>query len=92
MLYKIIWLCFRLTSRICSLVAVSDTSVVCASELPLEKLCKPQDTFLVPDLLISNSNAPITNQDDDIIRPREEKATITQTLLNLPRNSDVRIS
>ncbi|XP_052810659.1 uncharacterized protein LOC128238606 isoform X2 [Mya arenaria] len=84
------WTIPGLTSQICSVFPVSDTRIICSTELPLDNLCKPRDSFLLPDLLNSNSNAPIKGslEEGEIIRPRTEQASITETLFNLPRSPD----
>lgn len=81
----------RLTGKISSIVPVSETKVLFSADLPLESLCKPQDTFVLPDLL--NSNGPIRDKhtDDEIIRPEGKEASVTDTLFNLPRNPNVRV-
>lgn len=71
-------------------MAISPDRVLLAAELPLESLCKQQDTFLLPDLL--NSNGPITDElaDVDIIRPKGKQVSATESLLHLQRNPAVR--
>ena len=80
---------FRLLGRISTVTTVSNTRIIYAAELPLESLCKQhQDTFLLPDTL--NSNGPITDDSTGIIKPTGIKETsLTETLLNIPRNPQV---
>jgi len=85
---------FRLTGKISSIVPVSETRVLFSAELPLESLCKQQDTFVLPDLLNSNSNGPIRNSfaDEEILRPTGSESSVTEQLFNLPRNTNVRVT
>lgn len=81
----------RLAGHISSAVAISPERLVIAAELPLESLCKQQDTFLIPDLLNSNSNGPIRDEcaEGDVIIPKGQEPSVTESLLNLQRNPDV---
>ncbi|KAH3734522.1 uncharacterized protein LOC127851239 isoform X2 [Dreissena polymorpha] len=85
------WTIPGLCSKVNSFAAVSTNRILCATELPLERLCKLQDTFVLPDLLTSNSNGPIKEEftDEEIIKPKgKESATNTDSLLHLKRNPD----
>ncbi|XP_033739655.1 WD repeat and coiled-coil-containing protein-like isoform X2 [Pecten maximus] len=78
------WRIPQLDGGVCSIVSLSDHAVVCAAELPLESLCKRQDTFIAPDL---NQNEPSLSPSSDIISPKEGSLTsLKDTLLNLPRH------
>ncbi|KAL4232551.1 hypothetical protein ACF0H5_007242 [Mactra antiquata] len=83
------WIVPGLTGHISSVVSICKDKIVTAAELPLESLCKEQDTFLLPDSLNSNSNGPISEElkDSDVIIPKKNGGTsITDSLLNLQRN------
>ncbi|XP_060588380.1 uncharacterized protein LOC132743826 isoform X2 [Ruditapes philippinarum] len=85
--YKTVtWTVPGLTGHISSVVAISSDRILTAAELPLESLCKQQDTFLIPDLL----NGPIRDKlsDEDIIRPNGQQISAKDSLLNLQRNPD----
>ncbi|XP_053396866.1 uncharacterized protein LOC123552802 isoform X2 [Mercenaria mercenaria] len=84
------WTVPGLLGHISSVVAISSDRIITAAELPLESLCKQQDTFLIPDLLNSNSNGPVRDEltEGEVIRPKGQQTSATESLLNLQRNPD----
>ncbi|XP_021355341.1 WD repeat and coiled-coil-containing protein-like isoform X2 [Mizuhopecten yessoensis] len=78
------WRIPKLDGGVCSIVSLSNDAVVCAAELPLESLCKMQDTFITPDL---NQNGSGLSPQSDIISPKGgSNSSLKDTLLNLPRH------
>ncbi|XP_061176859.1 WD repeat and coiled-coil-containing protein-like [Saccostrea echinata] len=80
------WKIPGLDGSIRSVSLLSKSLLVCATELPLESLCKNQDMFDAPTVL-NGDNLPQSN-DSDIIVPKKQTSSqsITGVLLNLPKN------
>ena len=86
---------YRQTGCISAVVPISETRLVYVAELPLETLCKTQDTFRLPDLHHTNSNNNnLTDsvKDGEIIKPTGKENSVTEALFNIPRNPDVSFS
>lgn len=77
--YSVVWRIPNLEGSVSSIVSLSNNTVLCAAELPLETLCKVKDTFVIPDFNEKDDNAY------DTIVPMNS-GSITETLLNLPRS------
>nr|XP_022294449.1 WD repeat and coiled-coil-containing protein-like [Crassostrea virginica] len=69
-----------------SVSLLSESLLVCATELPLESLCKNQDMFDAPTVF--NGDNQSRNTESDVIMPKKQTSSqsITGTLFNLPRN------
>lgn len=80
------WKIPGLDCSIRSVVLLSRSLLVCATELPLESLCKNQDMFDAPTVF-NGDHHPHSNG-SDIIVPKKQNSSqsITGTLFNLPRN------
>ncbi|XP_056016713.1 WD repeat and coiled-coil-containing protein-like isoform X3 [Ostrea edulis] len=80
------WKIPGLEGSIRSVSFLSKSLLVCATEPPLESLCKDQDMFVVPTVV--NGNNLLQSNDSDILVPKKQisSQSVTGTLLNLSRN------
>ncbi|XP_048239358.1 WD repeat and coiled-coil-containing protein-like isoform X2 [Haliotis rufescens] len=79
------WKVPGLDGNITSIVTLSHDSLVCATELPLESLCKQRDMFVVPDV-VSSSKDRAMNGSDDVITSRGREVSVKDSLMHLERN------
>ncbi|KAK3098633.1 hypothetical protein FSP39_021402 [Pinctada imbricata] len=82
------WRIPQLDGTIRAIKSLSVDALVCAAEIPLESLCKNQDSFSV-SASQDTSIMTLDGSDDSLmIVPKKRQPSIKDTLLNLPRNPE----